>query len=374
MQAFFLFILVAALTAVAAEACPPSLAKLATTHLDSESLCEVYDRYQRAVESLRSQGVSEPERLANVIGPRLVNRPRWLDTRGRLRFDPRSVYSPAPLTWRSWENGAALVEASAKRFREHGGPLLTLEWVKKLHRETMGALLTNAGELRQMGEVGLALERGAAVTPRLIEDLRNGGGYRRIGDETTPLYSWHATECTEDKSAQDAAEHARINERDGYIHLELWKHLEEDQFFTAADGRRKQCGYIRYPDSFEIKPNLDAWAEEINSLTARWPGGDASEDPLITIARAQRKFIGIHPFLDGNGRTSRLIMDLLVKSLDLPAPVLVNMDLDIYSSESAWATEIGRGIARAVNITEGCARDLSRPGCQVIDPRTESQK
>jgi len=43
-----------------------------------------------------------------------------------------------------------------------------------------------------------------------------------------------------------------------------------------------------------------------------WLFSEKKEHPLIIAAEAHNKFVSIHPFFDGNGRTGRLLMDLIL--------------------------------------------------------------
>lgn len=43
-----------------------------------------------------------------------------------------------------------------------------------------------------------------------------------------------------------------------------------------------------------------------------WLFSKNNEHPLIIVAEAHNKFVDIHPFVDGNGRTARLIMNLIL--------------------------------------------------------------
>lgn len=63
-------------------------------------------------------------------------------------------------------------------------------------------------------------------------------------------------------------------------------------------------------------------------------------DPLEKAAYAHAEFVRIHPFPDGNGRTSRLLMNLSLKSDDYPLVCISNQNrseyietLDIYGVE-----------------------------------------
>lgn len=51
----------------------------------------------------------------------------------------------------------------------------------------------------------------------------------------------------------------------------------------------------------------------------------ASENPIILAAQAHYRFVAIHPFIDGNGRTARLLMNLLLMQEGYP-PAIISME------------------------------------------------
>jgi Fic family protein len=52
-------------------------------------------------------------------------------------------------------------------------------------------------------------------------------------------------------------------------------------------------------------------ADEMDSFF-NWLLAEKNEHPLIIAAEAHTKFVSIHPFIDGNGRTARLLMNLIL--------------------------------------------------------------
>lgn len=78
-------------------------------------------------------------------------------------------------------------------------------------------------------------------------------------------------------------------------------------------------------------------------------------DPVYLAATFQRKFISIHPFYNGNGRVSRLIMNKILNSYGLPPSIPKDYNQDIYLNKSAlvhdeleWAEFVLDGIGNAI--------------------------
>ena len=62
--------------------------------------------------------------------------------------------------------------------------------------------------------------------------------------------------------------------------------------------------------------------------------------PIERAAKIHAEFVGIHPFSDGNGRTSRLLMNLeLMKAGYLPCILTVENRLDYYQALDDWMTK-----------------------------------
>lgn len=62
--------------------------------------------------------------------------------------------------------------------------------------------------------------------------------------------------------------------------------------------------------------------------------------PVARAAQLHADFVGIHPFIDGNGRTSRLLMNLeLMKSGYLPCVITVERRLQYYEALDVWVTK-----------------------------------
>ena len=96
-----------------------------------------------------------------------------------------------------------------------------------------------------------------------------------------------------------------------------------------------------------VDAEMTEWADQVNSL-----------DPTVlafpeALASAHCRFEQIHPFLDGNGRTGRLVLNLVLVRLGFPPAIIYKRDRDRYLRALRRADEgvpgpLGAMLARAV--------------------------
>ncbi|MEQ8273462.1 MAG: Fic family protein [Deltaproteobacteria bacterium] len=111
----------------------------------------------------------------------------------------------------------------------------------------------------------------------------------------------------------------------------------------ASDGGRLVI--VEYTSPAEVRAKLDVALRRIDERLA------AGEDPVTVAADAQREFVSIHPFLDGNGRMSRLVMDYVLRREGLSPSVVRDPNLDTQVSSAAWRAEVRRGMQRPFEAT-----------------------
>ena len=71
-----------------------------------------------------------------------------------------------------------------------------------------------------------------------------------------------------------------------------------------------------------------------------WLFSTKNEHPLITAAEAHTRFVSIHPFIDGNGRTARLLMNLILLQNGY-VPVIIKNDkrIEYLDAIELWQNE-----------------------------------
>gem|GEM_PF-2782722 len=94
-------------------------------------------------------------------------------------------------------------------------------------------------------------------------------------------------------------------------------------------GHRR--GFIVFSIVTSIRPKLIKllkWYEDKKN----------SMDPVELAAKFQQSFISIHPFVDGNGRTSRFLMDRILAEHSLPPSIIDDQNDDIFKTSEYFSS------------------------------------
>lgn len=107
-------------------------------------------------------------------------------------------------------------------------------------------------------------------------------------------------------------------------------------------------GGMRPPDWPEVPALLGDWIADARSLR---PAKSASDPEAL--ARLHARFEQIHPFLDGNGRTGRLVLNLLLVRLGYPPAIIYKGGRSRYLAALQRADQgdpgpLGELLARAI--------------------------
>lgn len=106
------------------------------------------------------------------------------------------------------------------------------------------------------------------------------------------------------------------------------------------------------PDAFLIAQEMDAWGEWLETMAV-------ALHPVDRAALAHHRLAAIHPFVDGNGRTARLVMNLLLLRAGYPPTVILRANRVQYYRVLAQADRgkdapltnfVGRAVERSLNL------------------------
>lgn len=109
------------------------------------------------------------------------------------------------------------------------------------------------------------------------------------------------------------------------------------------------------PPSWSLVPSaLQDWIDRLRELTPMLTGNQSSTAPIAELlAEVHNGFERVHPFIDGNGRVGRLLLNLILVRLGYPPAIILKSHRDRYLTAMQRADAgdfgpLGEMIARAI--------------------------
>jgi Fic family protein len=217
-------------------------------------------------------------------------------------------------------------------------------WFEEAHHST--AIEGNTLVLRQ---VEALLAEGRAVGDKELREYMEVKGYADAadwvyhqgiqpgawsGDELLSLTELRQVHRSTMNPVWDAVPHPDANEREGPGN------------FREHDIQPFSAGMT--PPSWVLVPSeIDSWLGDVNALKPRTP-----EFPQ-ELAALHSRFECIHPFLDGNGRAGRLLLNLTLVRLGYPPAIIYKRQRNDYlralrRADAGDAGLLGELLARAI--------------------------
>ena len=101
------------------------------------------------------------------------------------------------------------------------------------------------------------------------------------------------------------------------------------QKINDTDAGRYRTVAVRLRGSQTILPN-PLKVSELMEEFIQWLNGNNTDHPVKIAVDAHYKLVTIHPFVDGNGRTARLLMNLLLMQVGYPSAIIRKEDRSAY--------------------------------------------
>lgn len=123
------------------------------------------------------------------------------------------------------------------------------------------------------------------------------------------------------------------------------------------------------PDAWEVPRLMTEWGD--------WLNGQALKGhPIERAALAHHQLAAIHPFIDGNGRTARLVMNLLLMRDGYPPTIILRVNRGQYyrvlaqadeGSEAPLVNFVGRAVERSLTLyLEACTPQIGPPASEDV--------
>ena len=218
-------------------------------------------------------------------------------------------------------------------------------WLEEAHHST--AIEGNTLVLKQVEQL---LEQGRAVGNKELREYMEVRGY---ADAANWVYGQAL-----DPGAWSSGELLSLTELRHIHRLALtpaWDvaphpsagHSERPGSFREHDIRSFPGG-MRPPPWPEVPAMVTDWISEVQALGREGEGIEPE-----ALANVHARFERIHPFLDGNGRTGRLVLNLLLVRLGYPPVIIFKGDRRRYlaalqSADQGDLGPLGELLARAI--------------------------
>ena len=215
-------------------------------------------------------------------------------------------------------------------------------WYEEAHHST--AL---EGNTLVMKEVEALLEEGRAVGDKELKDYMEVRGYATAA-------KWVYGQGLDPGNWSDGSLLTMAEVR--YVHsmalTPVWDiapHLSATDRETPGSFREHDIhpfsGGMTPPPWPDVHAQVDAWLEELSAVPE-------AEYPVQALAASHSRFEQIHPFLDGNGRTGRLLLNLVLVRLGYAPAIIYKRDRAKYlkglqASDNGDHGPLGELLARA---------------------------
>lgn len=171
------------------------------------------------------------------------------------------------------------------------------------------------GNRLDYGETRMVVEQGLTITGKPLKDTLEAKNLAHAMDFFEKLAS------TTDKpiTAHDVRQ----------IHAAILQGIDDDNAgkhrlseVEISGSQYKPPTYIRVPDMME---EFSHWLEQVTS-----PSYHAEISPVILACVTHTWFVYIHPFVDGNGRAARILMNLVLMRHGYPISIVTRDDRARY--------------------------------------------
>jgi Fic family protein len=202
------------------------------------------------------------------------------------------------------------------------------------HSNAIEGNILNVGETRQVVEQGLTL------TGKPLKDQAEAKNLSEALDFLENLAVDRSVPITEADIRQ--------------LHLLVLKNINDDNAgsYRAVDVEIGGSGFK--PPGPESVPaemqEFSEWLTQVTSLEYEF----GSVDALLVAAAAHTWFVSIHPFIDGNGRVSRLVLNLVLMRAGYPIAIVTKEDrLRYYDAlEESQSSDLSAFIALVLECVE----------------------
>jgi Fic family protein len=208
------------------------------------------------------------------------------------------------------------------------------------------------GNSLTLGETRLVVEEGLTITGKPLKDTLEAKNLAHALD----LFEGLADRSSEPITSADLRS----------LHAAVLKGINDREAGKYRDVRVAISGSPHLPPGPESVPaamiEFGDWLKSVSKETI--------EDPVVLACAAHACLAYIHPFIDGNGRVCRLLMNLILMRFGYPIAVIANEERFQYYN--ALRAADGGNLTELCALVEECVRRTLREYRAAVEKEHES--
>lgn len=313
--------------------------------------CALQDRLQNIRTEYAKLGVDVDE-IGEYKILRFIDRSSWEKAK-IFKKAPVDIYDPAPATWQVWESGIDSLFKGKKL--KH--VLFTGEHLDQTmfsHINTV--LLTNGttsikdkstDQKKKPGEFRFKNDKGVGFCAGSESEINYRIGIKRSEDSMERYQKrWESLAGIEFREVVKNAGGPDWHRAD----------LKSGMFISQGNCRGYNAVFIAYSPSNQVESQVEWIRIFIKTNLEAYGRGEAILSPVELAAVVQKWFVSVHPFSDGNGRTSRGVQDMIMANFGLPFVPAGDLQEDAMTDVEKYIENTYQKLESMLTTLEDCVQ------------------
>lgn len=316
--------------------------------------CAMQDRYTALRNEFQNKYSIRVSDLAEYKSLRFIDRNSWEQAKV-YSLAPNQIYKPAPVTWDVWAGGIDQLFLSDSNKGQLTAPLITTKLLSKINQ----ILLTDGRQ---------------SIKDAETDEQKMPGDFRREGDNGVffcdPKSQGDYNQLVESHRVSLLQVQKRAERALGDTFKNLFKKSNIDTFteeqigslvrpFGPGCGKTGSGHSVSYARSDQVQNYTDRLVAFTKINLERYKMKKPLMPPTEFSLFVQRWLVTIHPFADGNGRTSRGLQDLILAHFDLPFVPSGDLQNDVLANYDSYVEETYKSMESMLNYLDQCLAELN---------------
>lgn len=335
--------------------------------------CDIQDRFQKLQAFFTSQNINVNE-LAEYRLLRFVDRNSY-EKAAQFELPPSQIYKPAPTTWNVWDSGIRVLfgddtNLASILFKSNGFNSKEKGFEKLSFSNINAALLKNDnGDISRDHLANLNRRESKPGTYRQEGDAQVGWTSKVPDCQNEVNCSQNSMRVAEiaweEKYGMDFSD--VVTEYNGPFPLAATFAVPM-QIYPQDNGK---SFFVAYAPS-RMVPAQVSWIEIfVRASLARYRANKPLMPPIEFSALVQKWLVTIHPFSDGNGRTSRAVQDFILANFKMPYAPGGDLQSDTLAEFDKYVDQTYKSMESMIFKLEACAQEFRQKqnpsyGCRTV--------